>query len=172
MTDRGDRARTTRRDLQPRTITPSAPAPAPSRTRASTAGQLAATAWLAARKLRAAQGASWSVEIGLEPAPRAAPVQWDPRRATRFQLHIRAEEWGFRFCHQSRESRIRVTDVAFVHGNDHHGLLAATPPLKNVGAFLRDLEQRFGLTFQRRHAAIVTTLSDGERAIQGWLASL
>ena len=171
VTDRGDRART-RRDLQPRTFTPS-PAPVgPPRTRASTAGQLAATAWLSARKLRAPAGAPWSIEIGLETAARPAPVHWDPRRATRFQLHVQAEEWGFRFCHQSRESRIRVTDVAFVHGSDHHGLLAATPALKNIGALLRDLEQRFGIAFHRRHAAIVATLPDAERAIQSWLASL
>ena len=142
-----------------------------SRESSTNAGALAASAWLWARGLRA-PAKTWDVEIGLDVTNHAATLAFEPKLATRFQLHIYAEEWGFRFCHDGHESWIRVTDIPFVHGADHYRLLAATPPLKNLAAFMRMLETRHAVKFQRQHAAISTTLPDSEHAIRSWLQTL
>ena len=135
------------------------------------AGRLAAAAWCFACGLRPPEK-SWEVEIGLDVAQAAAAITFDPGRATRFQLHIHADEWGYRFCHAGRESWIRITDIPFVHGRDEYRLLSSTPPLKNLGAFLRDLEARHGVRFQRRHAAIVASFPEAEAGVRSWLDAL
>lgn len=168
VTDRGSRSNT--RDLKPRTLTPTSDAVV-RRATDSNAGRLASTAWLSARGLRAASK-RWDVEVGLGVTAKPAMAGFDPDRDTCFQLFIYSEEWGFRFCHARRQSWIRVTDIPFVHGRDAFGLLAATPPLKNVGAFLRSLESEHRIKFQRAHAAVSTTLPGAEAAVRKWLHSL
>lgn len=171
MTDRSDRSRgSTPSEIRSRTVTPSDRA-LDSRATDTNAGRLAAAAWCFSRGLRPS-GKAWEIEIGLDVSQAAAAVTFDPKRATRFQIHIHADEWGYRFCHAARESWIRITDIPFIHGRDEHKLLSSTPPLKNLGAFVRDLEARNGVTFQRRHAAIVTTIPDAEDVIRSWLLSL
>lgn len=101
-----------------------------------------------------------------------APTRFDPKRDSRFQLHIYAEEWGFQFFHAGLASWIRITDVAFVHGVDEHRLLGLTPPLKHVGTFLRALEAKHGLKFNRAQAAVATTIPDAETTIRNWLLTL
>lgn len=89
-----------------------------------------------------------------------------------FRLSIYAQEWGFFFTHHSRASWIRITDIPFVHGRDDHELLGDTPPLKNIGAFLRKLETKHRLSFARKSAVLTTNLDDAELPIRSWLATL
>jgi hypothetical protein len=149
------------------------PQQSPSEGRASDshAGKLAAATWLSTRNLRA-PAKTWEVEIGLGVAAQAATNEFDPKRDTRLQLLICAEEWGFRFCHEGRESWIRVTDIAFVHGSDAFGLLLSTPPLKNLGLFVRGLEAEHRIKFQRAHASVSSTIAGAEPAVRRWLFSL
>src|SRR5438874_1280166 len=156
-------------DLRPRTVTPEPPRAR--RESASTAGQLAAAAWLAARCLRAPDK-SWDIEIGLDVVDRPATTSFDPKRASRFQLHIYAEEWGYHFCHAGKDSWIRITDIPFVHGSDGYSLLKLTPPLKLLSPFLRRLETEHRLAFQRRHAAIASTIPGSEPVLRSGLLTL
>jgi hypothetical protein len=126
---------------------------------------------LTERGLRA-PSKTWDVEIGLDIATSPATIEFDEQYATRFQLLIYAEEWGFRFTHAGQSSWIRVTDISFVHGRDDHRLLEHTPPLKRIGSLLRELEKRFGVNFQRGQAAVRTTLPSSEPAIREWIDSL
>ena len=151
-------------------MTPSTASGAP-RSSHSTAGHLAAAVWLSARGLWA-PGTAWDVEIGFDVHARPAAIQFDAKRDSRFQLHIYAEEWGFQFCHAGRASWIRITDVAFVHGADEHHLLSSTPPLKSIATFLRALETKHDLNFNRGQAAIATTIPDAELPIRNWLLTL
>jgi hypothetical protein len=134
-------------------------------------GVIAAASWVSARGLEPANR-KWDIEIGLDVVCKTAPVTFDPTRETRFQLHIYSEEWGFRFAHAGRHSWIRVTDIPFVHVADEHDLLRHTPALKNIGSFVRELETRHALTFQRRHAAVATTIPGAESVIRSWVLSL
>jgi len=135
------------------------------------AGKLATAAWIFQNGLRP-RAKTWDVEIGLGVVAKPATLEFDPQRDTRFQLHLYSEEWGYRFCHAGRQSWIRITDVPFVHGSDQFKLLAATPPLKNLGAFLRSLEDSHGLAFQRSHAALLSSIPDAEPAVRDWLRKL
>ncbi len=135
------------------------------------AGRLAAAAWLFARGFRPL-GRTWEVEIGLDVAGAPATIAFNSARATRLQIYIYSDEWGFRFCHEGLESWIRITDIPFVHGRDEHRLLSSAPPLKALGAFVRQLESRHGVSFQRRHAAVATSIPDSEAGIRSWLSTL
>jgi hypothetical protein len=123
-------------------------------------GPIASAAWLAARELFPKEP-KWHVEIGL----------FDGAGA-RLDLEIYAEEWGFRFQHGGRESWIRITDVPFVHGRDDHQLLRTTPPLREIGGLVRELEHRHGLAFDRARAALRTTIADSDDAIRSWIRAL
>ncbi|HTR54831.1 MAG TPA: hypothetical protein VMJ10_29285 [Kofleriaceae bacterium] len=125
-------------------------------------GPIASAAWLAARELYP-RDPKWRVEIELAPATTSA---------LRLELEIYAEEWGFRFSAGERVSWIRVTDVPFVHGRDDHGLLRATPPLRDIGMLVRSLETSHAIAFDRRRAAIRTTIDGGEPVIRSWLETL
>jgi hypothetical protein len=114
----------------------------------------------------------WHVEISMGLAAEPPPAEFDAATATRFHLNLYNDEWGIYFCHGGKASWIRVTDLAFVHGRDDFGLLSVTPPLKDIGALLRRLEQAHGLRFQRPHASIATNLPSAEPAIRSWLARL
>jgi len=135
------------------------------------AGKLAATAWLSARGLRPT-ATRWDVVVGLGTASKSAALELDADRDTRFQLYIYSEEWGFQFAHAGRQSWIRVTDIPFVHGADAFKLLPHTPPLKSIGALLRQLETAHGIKFERQHAAISSTIHGAEPAVRKWLLTL
>lgn len=124
-------------------------------------GSLAASAWLADRGVTP-DDSRWSVEIELEV----------PGSATRFQLDVYAEEWGFQLQHAGRSSWIRVTDIAFVHGVDEHGLLARTPRLREIAMLIRGLERELGIRFDRDTAKIRTRMRDAEPALREWVACL
>lgn len=97
---------------------------------------------------------------------------FDERTASRFHLDLYSEEWGFLFCHRGQLSRIRVTDVAFVHGRDDHHLLDATPALPDIGGLLRSLERRHQIVFRRDLALVRSDLPNVEPAVRRWLLAL
>src|SRR5687768_9236555 len=139
----------------------------------STAGALAAAAWLRLRGVTPPPGIQrWHVEIALDVIHDRAPSEFDERTATRFHIDIYAEEWGVFFCHGGRSSWIRITDVPFVHGRDDFDLLRVIPALKDVGQLLRSLERQHKVKFQREHAVIRTNLDGAEPAIRSWIATL
>jgi len=98
--------------------------------------------------------------------------EFDERTASRFHIDIYSEEWGFLFCHRGELSRIRVTDVAFVHGRDDHRLLAATPALAELGALLRSLERKHQVAFRRDLALVRSDLPNIEPLVRRWLLAL
>lgn len=122
-------------------------------------GPIASAAWLVERGL-SPDDQKWHVDIALEDGD------------TRFELEIYAEEWGFKLSHEGRVSWIRVTDVPFVHGRDEHQLLRRTPPLKHIGVLLAELEQRYEIRFDRRSAAIRTTIADAAPIVASWIETL
>ena len=134
-------------------------------------GALASAAWLASRAL-VPSDPKWFVAVAFDLDERATLTDLDELEATRFQLDIFAEEWGFRFCHQGRASWIRVTDIAFVHGRDDHGLFRKTRRLKHIGDTLREVERRYCISFPRERALIATNVRDPDSAIRAWAASL
>ncbi len=121
-------------------------------------GPLAAASWLSARDLTP-QPPKWFVVI-----------TFGTSQGATLDLEIMSEEWGFRFEHERRVSWIRVTDIAFAHGHDDHELLSRTPTLREIGAFLRSLEETHQLQFE---TPIVRTNLDGaEPAVRSWLQTL
>ena len=124
-------------------------------------GPMASAAWLANLELFP-KDPKWSVEIAMATADGGA----------RFQIEIFAEEWGFSFSVGDKLSWIRVTDVPFVHGRDEHELLGSTPPLKRIGELLYQIERRHAVRFERKTAAIRTTIANAEPAIRHWIESL
>lgn len=138
----------------------------------STAGALAASAWLRDRAATPPAHSRWHVEIALDVVNRRAPTEFDETSATRFHINIYAEEWGTFFCHGGRSSWIRVTDVPFVHGKDDFNLISLMPALEDVGQLLRRVEQANGIRFQREYAAIDTNLPNLEAAVLAWIATL
>jgi hypothetical protein len=138
----------------------------------STLGSLAAASWLSARGATAPTLERWHVEVALDVVQRRAPSEFDETTSSRFHLDIYLEEWGVFFCHAGQSSRIRVTDIAFVHGRDDFQLLGVTPQLKDIGWLLRHVESRHGLEFMREHADIRTNVANVEPAVRSWIASL
>lgn len=116
--------------------------------------------------------ARWHVEIALDVADGPAPSEFDERTATRFHIDLYSEEWGIFFCHGGRSSWVRVTDIAFVHGRDDFGLLAEMPALRDLGPWLRRLEQQYRVQFQRGFALVRTNLASAEPVIRRWITSL
>jgi hypothetical protein len=134
-------------------------------------GPLASAAWLVGRDLFPKEP-RWFVEVSLDAGEAPASSVFDERTASRFHIEIYSEEWGFQFCQAGRMSWIRVTDVPFVHGRDEHDLLREVPPLKDIGALIRTLEQRHAITLSREHALIRTSIQDAEETISRWVRSL
>jgi hypothetical protein len=114
----------------------------------------------------------WHVEIAIADVDGPPPTEFDERIATRFQLELYSEEWGFFFCHRGRSSWIRITDIPFVHGRDDFGLLAQTPALAVIGTLLRSLEREHAIELRREHALVRTNLANGEPIVRRWLATL
>ena len=135
-------------------------------------GSLAASAWLAARGGTAPTLERWHVEVAIDVLHRRAPSEFDETTASRFHLDIYLEEWGVFFCHAGRSSRIRVTDLPFVHGRDDFQLLGVTPQLKDIGWLLRHVESQYNLKFMREHADVRTNVPSVEPGIRSWLAAL
>jgi hypothetical protein len=127
-------------------------------------GPIAAAAWLAELGLHSHEP-RWHVEIligtGDDPPHDEAP--------TLLRVDLYSEEWGYRFRHAARESWIRVTDVAFVHGRDDHALLPGTPALRNIGSLARRLESRFQIRLKLPDAVIRTSIQNADAAIRTWL---
>lgn len=121
-----------------------------------TAGAEAADRWRASLGLSLT--ARWFAEIALLADGDA-----------RLDLNIYAEEWGFRFARGERSSWIRITDVAFAHGRDDFGLLAAAPDLLATHVLLAELEAEQRITFQRATASVRTNLGDVANVIRDWL---
>lgn len=139
---------------------------------ATTAGTLAARAWLLARNLSATGLLRWHAEILLDVADQPARSEFEESVDTRFRIDLYSEEWGFLFCHAGQASWIRVTDVPFVHGRDDFRLLDHIPPLRELGALVRSVEHRHGLRLHRRHALVKTNLPASESSIRRWVEAL
>ena len=137
----------------------------------STTGGKAAAKLLRERGVRL-PATRWYVEISLDVRDLPAPADFDEQVDTRFHLDLYAEEWGYLFCHGGRVSRIRTTDIAFIHGRDDFRLLGQTPELPNIGGFLRGLEAEHQVAFRREHALVQTDLVDAIPAIRRWIQSL
>lgn len=119
-------------------------------------GRDAAAAWLRALGLPSVP--RWHVEASLQASA-----------ATRFHLNVYAEEWGFAFHHARRSSWIRVTDIAFVHGRDDFGLLAAAPDLLGVSALIDALEQTHAIAFRRSSIKVRSNIRGASRVVKDWL---
>lgn len=123
---------------------------------------MAAAAWLAARGLFAPPDKAWRVDI----------VLLGDRNDCRLAVHIAADEWGFELVVGSRASAIRVADMPSVVGRDDHNLLAMTPSLKAFSAFVREIESRYRVHFQRAQAQIASSIAGAEPNVRAWLVSL
>jgi hypothetical protein len=134
-------------------------------------GSRAAKRWFDDRGLDAPNLKRWHAELAMSTLDAPAPAQFDERRDTRFHIDIYAEEWGFFFCHGGKTSWIRVTDIAFVHGRDEFSLLAQTPPLSDLGALVRGLENQHRVAFKRKHATVRTNVAGAEVSIRRWIES-
>ena len=134
-----------------------------------TTGSRAAHTWLAARSLTIPPHQRWHANITFAPDAQQPAFEIDESTETRFRLDIYSEEWGFFFCHHSRASWIRITDVPFVHGRDDYQLLGATPALAYAGALVRWIESQHALHFDREHALVRTNVTNAEPAIRSWI---
>lgn len=131
-------------------------------------GTLAVAAWLAARGIYPPTGRPWRVHVGLETIDRPASFGL---AATRFELTIDSDKWRYLFAHDNRTSTIQITNLPSAVDRDEHRLMAQTPALKNLGPFMRDIETRYRIFFQRHHAAIRTDLPGSEPIIRAWISS-
>ena len=129
------------------------------RTLSPNMGALASAAWLLDRGIVPDQE-RWFVEVELAGGD------------TRLVLEVYSEEWGFQLHHLGQASWIRVTDVAFVHGRDDHGMLARIPRLREIGLFVRELERRFRVRFDRDAARVRTSIPDAEPVLRAWIGAL
>jgi len=114
----------------------------------------------------------WFVEVGLDVVDEPAGQVWNGALDSRFHLYVYPEEWGYFFCHGSRSSWIRVADAVRVHGADDYALASHTPPLRDLSAFVRDLEIQHRIKFRRDHALIRSNIDEAEEAVRGWLVTL
>lgn len=128
-------------------------------TSVTTAGALAATAWLRKRGHTPPYDRRWYAELTLRAG------------SSSFRLEISSEEWGFEFLHGGQSSWIRVKSLPFVHDRDDFRLLSRTPPLREILTWIRVLEDEHQISLSRRHAAVVTDVSGLEPDARAWLAS-
>lgn len=133
------------------------------------AGALATASWLSARGLLVPPRAPWEVSIALDIVDERAPEEFEDTADTRFHIAIASTEWGFFFCHHSRASWIRVTELPFVHQRDDFVLIGQVPPLRELGKLVRSLEETYHLRFRRGYAAIRSTIEDAEPAVRAWV---
>jgi hypothetical protein len=133
------------------------------------AGALATAVWASARGLLVPPRTEWELSIALDVVDAHVSPWFAETTDTRFHIAIASIEWGFYFCHHSRVSWIRVTDVPFVHERDDFSLLPRTPPLRELGTLVRALEERHRIRFRREHAAIRASLPNAEHAVREWV---
>ena len=158
MDERPSRARRTTR--QPK-LAGQHPLGTPDRGLSTNTGPLAAAAWLLERGL-STNDPRWFVEVALEVPP----------TDTRLQLDVYSEEWGLQLHHEGRSSWVRVTDVAFVHGRDDHGLIYCVPRLSKIGTFIAQLERDLRVRFDRATPRIRSSIPDAYSIIRQWVARL
>ena len=153
-----DESRTARARRETRQPTPQAhPIGTPPGLSTNT-GPLASCAWLADRDIRP-NAAKWFVEITLTSGA-----------STRLQLDVYAEEWGIQLVDDGRRSWIRVTDVAFVHGQDDFKLAARMPRLRDIALWIRQLEDELDVRFDREALEIRTSIVGADAPIRAWIA--
>src|SRR5688572_18256082 len=133
------------------------------------AGALATESWLSARGLYVPPRTPWEVSISLDIVDESTPTNFVEIADTRLRVTIASTEWGFSFCHHSRASWIRVTDVPFVHERDDYLLLAQVPPLRELGRLVRSLEETYRIRFRRGYAMIRSTIGGAEPVIRAWV---
>jgi hypothetical protein len=138
----------------------------------STAGTLAVGAWLYDRGIHQPQRTPWRIEVTLADTRRSGSRRFAEAIDTRFQVFIETDEWGFCFCHAGKVSRIRVTDLVRPELRDDHNLASTTPPLRRIGTFVRQLEDRYRITLLRADAEIATTLAGSEPIVRTWVTAL
>jgi hypothetical protein len=132
----------------------------------------AVAAWLSERGIMPPAGQPWRVEICFDAIAHSAARVFAETIDTRFRLVILPSEWAYYFSHGGRVSEVRVTDAARSAGRDDHNLATSTPPLKNIGTLVRQLEHRFGASLSRSNAKIETSLPGTEPIIRAWVMSL
>ena len=138
----------------------------------TTAGMLAARAWLNAQGLWSPGASRWSVEILLDVVDQPVRAAFDEHRDTRLRIEVCSQSWGLLFCHRGRVSAIRVDEVVVANGPDELGLLASTPALKDLGGLVRQIETQHAVHFWRRKALVLTDLPSAEPAIRRWVEAL
>jgi hypothetical protein len=121
-----------------------------------TLGAEAASRWLSSLDL--VGGHRWFVEIAIL-----------ANGESRLDLNVYAEEWGFALHHAGKASWIRVTDVAFVHGQDDFQLLQRTPDLLAIHGLLGELEREHALELRFATASIRSSIADAPRVVRDWL---
>lgn len=132
------------------------------------AGALASAAWLSGRGLSAPPYEKWEISIALDVVDGRPSGRFNDASDTRFHIVVASSEWGFFFCHHSRVSWIRVTDLPFVHERDDYELLPQVPPLRDLGKLVQSLEERYRIKFRREHAAIRSTIEGAEDNVRIW----
>jgi hypothetical protein len=152
-----------------RTPTPRSPHPIGTPPGGLSTTSVAVAAWLRDRGIYPAAGKPWHVQIALEVNDRPASFGF---AATKLQLSIAPESWGYTFTHGDRSSSIHVGSYPVARDHDEHRLLAMTPALERFGTLVRELETRYRIFFPRHHAAIRSELPGGEPMIRAWLTSL
>jgi hypothetical protein len=126
---------------------------------ATTAGALASQKWLRTLGLTPPLKAGWHAELELTAST-----------FTRFHVEITDSEWGFLFEHEHHSSWIRVTEIPFVHDRDDYKLLHRTPPLRDIGYLVRELERDHQISFRRTTASVHTDLPGLVPEAIRWLA--
>ena len=112
----------------------------------------------------------WLTSLGLVAVPRwFVEIAILGNSNSRVDLNVYAEEWGYAVHHAGKASWIRVTDVAFVHGQDDFQLLARTPDLLAIHALLADLEREHQLALRYATASIRSNVADAPRIVRDWL---
>lgn len=134
-----------------------------------TIGSVDSADWLRLLDVRATD-LHWFVEVVLGVDEQSLTSSLG--EATRLQIYVYPQEWGFLFCHQNKCSWIRIADRPYVHGRDEYGLVTSTPPLRELSAFARELEHRHGVVFRRDRVLVRTNLPAVDEQVRAWAAAL
>lgn len=112
----------------------------------------------------------WLLALGLPTVPRwHAEIEIAAGAHSKLLLNIYAEEWGYVFHHDGRDSWIRITDIPFVHGRDNFDLLPRTADLLAINVMASELEAEHGLELDRANATIRTNIPNAAEIIRDWL---
>lgn len=133
---------------------------------------LAVAAWLADRGIYPPAGRAWKIVVRLDTTAHSATRVFAESIDTRFEVTVQPDEWAYYFCHAGRRSRVHITDMPRVVGQDDHGLVTGTPSLRRVGTLVRRIEQRYAITLPRTHAVVDSTLPSVEPMVRAWVLTL